>query len=126
VVGAVAGVVVAGVVVGVVVGQPIATRLRANNNANGINNNFFFNSPTPLLDFYSSTSLIFYHHLPYFLGCSSIFCAPPLAAMALHPDFPYVESECSQVHLKYNVQSLICQYLENLCFLMSYECSCCY
>jgi len=83
----VGGVVVAGVVVGVVVGQPIATRLRANNNANGINNNFFFNSLTPLLDFYSSTSLIFYHHLPYFLGCSSIFCAPPLAAMALHPDF---------------------------------------
>jgi len=34
-------VVVGGVVVGVV-GQPIATRLRANNNASGINSNFLF------------------------------------------------------------------------------------
>jgi hypothetical protein len=35
-------VVVGGAVVGVVVGQPIAIKLRANNNANGINSNFLF------------------------------------------------------------------------------------
>jgi hypothetical protein len=35
------------VVVGVVVGQPIAIRLRANNNANGINSNFLFTYISP-------------------------------------------------------------------------------
>jgi hypothetical protein len=39
----VGGVVVGGVVVGVVVpGQPIAIKLMANNNASGINSDFFF------------------------------------------------------------------------------------
>lgn len=39
--GVVGGVVVGGVVVSGGVGQPIATKLRANNNASGINNSFF-------------------------------------------------------------------------------------
>ena len=47
--GVVVGVVVGGVVVGVVVGHPIATRLRANNNANGINSSFLFTYISPPL-----------------------------------------------------------------------------
>jgi len=69
----VGGVVVGGVVVGVV-GQPIATRLMANNSANGINSNFLFtcfSSYKSLMQVFTGCILV-HRHSPIFIFQSQV------------------------------------------------------